>query len=100
MKDFYVKLIEAAVVLVFLIVFIFVLADSKMESEKLRLKISLMEDENEKLRIESQEIRKVYSALLIRLVNQNKVTIKEISASLPAKEWEVFNTMQSKKKMQ
>ena len=100
MKDFYVKFGEAAIVLILLIVFIFVLADCKMDNQKLRLKISLVQDENEKLIIETQEIRKTYFALLIRLIDDNKVSREEISSSLPAKEWEVFNTLQSKKKSQ
>ena len=99
MKDFYVKLGEAAVILILLIIFIFVLADCKMDSEKLRLKNSLLQDENEKLRIETQEIRKTYCALLIKLSEENKVTLKEISSSLPAKEKEVFKTLQSRKKI-
>lgn len=100
MKDFYVKLGEAAIILTLLIVFIFVLADCKMDREKMRLKISLLLDENEKLRIETQEIRKTYFTLLIRLIDENKISIEEISSLLPAKEWEVFDTLQSKKKRQ
>ena len=97
MKNFYVKLGEAAIILILLIVFIFVLADCKMDGEKMRLKISLLQDENETLRIETREIRKTYYALLNKLIDENKISIEEISSSLPVKEWEVFNTLQSKK---
>ena len=98
MKDFYIKLIEAAIILVLLIVFIFVLVDCKMDSEKMRLKISLLEDGNEKLRIETQEIRKAYCTLLIKFIEENKVTAAEISSSLPAKEFAVFTTIQNEQK--
>ena len=90
MKDFYIKLIEAAIILILLIVFIFMLADCKMEGEKMRLKISLLEDENEKLRIETQEVRKAYSAILTRLIDEKRLTITEISTLLPAKEYEIL----------
>ena len=96
MKDFYVKLGEGAIVLILLIVFIFVLADCKMDNQKLRLKISLVQDENEKLIIETQEIRKTYFALLSRLIDDNKVSREEISSSLPAKEWSLFTSLQNK----
>jgi len=99
MKDYFIKLTEAAVILILLILFIFVFADCKMDSEKLRLKIELLEDENEKIGIETQEIRKAYSAFLARLIDENRVTISEISAFLPAKEFEVFSTLRDKKGM-
>lgn len=100
MKDFIIKLTEAAIILILLILFIFVLADCKMESEKLRLKIALLEDENEKLRIETQEIRKAYSAILTRLIDEKKVSIIEISSLLPAKEFEIFTTIQDEQGQQ
>lgn len=98
MKDFYVKLIEAAVILILLIVFIFLLADCKMESEKMRLKIELLEEEKEKIQVETQEIRKAYCTLLIKFIEENKVTTTEIFSSLPAKEFDVFTTIQNEQK--
>jgi hypothetical protein len=98
MKDFYIKLIEAAIILILLIIFIFLLADCKMEREKMRLKIALLEEENEKIQVETQEIRKVYFSILTRLIDENRMTIAEISSSLPTKEFDVFTAIQNEQK--
>jgi hypothetical protein len=97
MKNFYIKLAEAAIILVLLIVFIFLLVDCKMEGEKMRLKIAILEENQEKKLIETQEIRKAYSSILIKLVDENRITIAEISSSLPGKEFEVFTEIQNGK---
>ena len=95
MKDFYIKLIEAAIILILLIVFVFLLADCKMENEKLRLKASLLEDNLEKNQIEAQEIRKAYAVILSRLVAENRITSAEISSYLTTKEYEIFNSIKN-----
>ena len=94
MKDFYIKLIKAAIILILLIVFVFLLADCKMENEKLRLKVSLLQDDLEKTRVETREIRKAYAAILIRLLAEKRTTSSEISSHLSTEEFEIFTAIQ------
>ncbi|UCF64731.1 MAG: hypothetical protein JSW33_02530 [bacterium] len=90
MKEIFSKLFILAFVMVLFLIFIFLFVDCKIENEKLRLKISLLEDENEKIQIESMEIRKTYSSLLGELIRNHKITLAELSTVLPKQEIEIF----------
>lgn len=90
MKEIFSKLITLAIAMVLFIIFIFLFVDCKIENEKLRLKIALLEDENEKIQIESWEIRKTYSTLLGELIQNHKMTLEELSSILPKQEIEIF----------
>jgi len=90
MKEIFSKLITLAIAMVLFIIFIFLFVDCKIENEKLRLKIALLEDKNEKIQIESWEIRKTYSTLLGELIQNHKMTLEELSSILPKQEIEIF----------
>ena len=88
MKNIILKLIQISLIFLTVILFLFLLVDCKMECEKLRLQVSLLRDENEKLRVESIELQKHFDRTFISLIEQNKIRIKDLTSILSDKEIE------------
>jgi hypothetical protein len=66
-----------------------------MESEKLKLQTSLLRDENEKLRIETEELRKHYAITFLSLIEKNKIRFEDLTSLLPEKEIQRIRNFQS-----
>jgi len=96
MKEMLSKLMPLALVMILFMTFIFLYADCKIKNEKLALKVALLEEENEKIQIESGEIRKTYSRFLKELIHSRKVTLEELSELLPQPEMEYFLNSQER----
>lgn len=86
MKSIILKLIQISVIILIVILFLFILVDCKMESEKFRLQAALLLDENEKLRIETEELQKHYALTILRLIEEKKIHFEDLTSLLPEKE--------------
>ena len=68
-----------------------------MESEKLKLQVSLLKDENEKLRIESEELHKHFERTFISLIEQKKIRVEDLTPVLSGKEIENIQNLTNAK---